>query len=291
LTSLRIFQVQEIGDAAAVQAPVDSQCSAGSAAGERGMNEIIALDSVSVAFGPEVVYDKLSFSVLDGEFLCILGPSGCGKSTLLRVVGDLLGVDSGSVMVADAPAAESWQEIAYVFQSPRLLPWRNAEENVVLGQQLRFGLKRSQSEMREKARELLDLVGLGRDRHKSPAMLSGGERQRVSIARALAVDPRIVLMDEPFSALDVYTRRRMRKEIIEIWKKTRKTIVFVTHEIDEALDLADRIVVLSAKPARMLETVVLKAPRPRDPNSNEMQTARRRLKQLLGVSDGEEVTT
>jgi len=255
------------------------------------MNEIISLDNVSVAFGPEVIYDRLSFSVVDGEFLCILGPSGCGKSTLLRVVGDLLGVDTGTVMVADAPASESWQEIAYVFQSPRLLPWRNAEENVILGQQLRFGGKRSQAEMRAKARELLDLVGLGRDRHKSPAMLSGGERQRVSIARALAVDPRIILMDEPFSALDVHTRRRMRMEIIDIWKKTRKTIVFVTHEIDEALDLADRIVVLSAKPTRMLETVVLKSPRPRDPNSQEMQTARIRLKRLLGLSDDEEIAT
>jgi len=255
------------------------------------MNEIISLDNVSVAFGPEVIYDRLSFSVVDGEFLCILGPSGCGKSTLLRVVGDLLGVDTGTVMVADAPASESWQEIAYVFQSPRLLPWRNAEENVILGQQLRFGGKRSQAEMRAKARELLDLVGLGRDRHKSPAMLSGGERQRVSIARALAVDPRIILMDEPFSALDVHTRRRMRMEIIDIWKKTRKTIVFVTHEIDEALDLADRIVVLSAKPTRMLETVVLKSPRPRDPNSQEIQTARTSLKRLLGLSDDEEIAT
>lgn len=255
------------------------------------MNEIISLDDVSIAFGPEVIYDRLSFSVIDGEFLCILGPSGCGKSTLLRVVGDLLGVDTGSVTVAGAPAAESWQEIAYVFQSPRLLPWRNAEENVILGQQLRFGRSRGQGEMREKAKALLDLVGLGRDTHKSPAMLSGGERQRVAIARALAVDPRIVLMDEPFSALDVHTRRRMRTEIIEIWQKTGKTIVFVTHEIEEALELADRIVVLSAKPTRMLETVEIKVPRPRNPNAAEMLAARTRLKHLLGVSDGEDVAT
>jgi NitT/TauT family transport system ATP-binding protein len=255
------------------------------------MNEIISLDSVSVAFGPEVIYDRLSFSVVDGEFLCILGPSGCGKSTLLRVIGDLLSVDTGQVTVAGAPAAQAWQEIAYVFQSPRLLPWRNAEENVILGQQLRFGNKRSRAEMRDKTRALLDLVGLGRDGHKSPAMLSGGERQRVSIARALAVDPRIILMGEPFSALDVHTRRRMRMEIIDIWKKTGKTIVFVTHEIDEALELADRIVVLSAKPTRMLETLQIRTPRPRAPSSAEIETARTRLKRLLGVSDGEEVAT
>lgn len=253
------------------------------------MSEIIALNDVSIAFGSEVVYDRLSFSVIDGEFLCILGPSGCGKSTLLRVVGDLLGIDEGTVIVAGAPASESWQEIAYVFQSPRLLPWRNAEENVVLGQQLRFGRSRTKAEMHQKAVKLLELVGLGRDRHKSPMMLSGGERQRVSIARALAVDPRIVLMDEPFSALDVQTRRHMRSEIIEIWKKTEKTIVFVTHEIDEALELADRIVVLSAKPTRMLETVALTAPRPRDLNAPEIQAARNKLKRLLGVPDGEDI--
>jgi len=248
------------------------------------MTAIIELDNVSVAFQREVVYDRLSFSVNDGEFLCIVGPSGCGKSTLLRVIGDLLGVDMGGVTVASSPAAKAWQEIAYVFQSPRLLPWRDAEANVILGQQLRFGRGRGMSEMRDKARALLELVGLGRDMHKYPAMLSGGERQRVSIARALAVEPRIVLMDEPFSALDVTTRRRMRAEIVEIWKKTGKTIVFVTHEIDEALELADRVVVLSAKPTRVLETVSLTAPRPRNLASPELNAARGKLSQLLGLS-------
>ena len=248
------------------------------------MTEIISLNNVSVAFGPEVIYDRLSFSVIDGEFLCILGPSGCGKSTLLRVVGDLLGVDAGSVMVANAPASEAWQDIAYVFQSPRLLPWR-------LGQQLRFASKRTQAEMRQKATALLELVGLGRDSHKFPAMLSGGERQRVSIARALSVDPRIVLMDEPFSALDPNTRRRMRSEIIDIWRRTGKTIVFVTHEIDEALELADRIVVLSAKPTRMLRTLEVKTVRPRDLNSAALRATRTELKQLLGVVESEETAS
>jgi NitT/TauT family transport system ATP-binding protein len=251
------------------------------------VTEIISLNDVSVAFGPEVIYDRLSFSVIDSEFLCILGPSGCGKSTLLRVVGDLLGVDTGSVMVANAPASAAWQDIAYVFQSPRLLPWRNAEQNVVLGQQLRFAGQRRQAEMRQKAAALLDLVGLGRDSHKFPAMLSGGERQRVSIARALAVDPRIVLMDEPFSAL----RRRMRAEIIDIWQRTGKTIVFVTDEIDEALELADRIVVLSAKPTRMLRTLELNMARPRDLNGAAARAARAELKQLLGVFESEETAS
>jgi NitT/TauT family transport system ATP-binding protein len=249
------------------------------------MGDIVALNEVSVAFGPEVIYDRLTFSVVDGEFLCILGPSGCGKSTLLRVIGDLLKIDEGSVTVAGKEAPSAWQEIAYVFQSPRLLPWRNAEDNVILAPQLRFGRRVARAETRERARALLRLVGLGNDTHKMPAMLSGGERQRVAIARALAVDPRIILMDEPFSALDLKTRRRMREEIVEIWKKTAKTIIFVTHEIEEALELADRIVVLSPKPTSVLSIVPIEDPRPRDLRSARLQTVRQRLRQLIGVEE------
>jgi NitT/TauT family transport system ATP-binding protein len=251
------------------------------------MSAIVALYEVSVAFGPEVIYDRLSFSVVDGEFLCILGPSGCGKSTLLRVIGDLLETDAGDVAVAGKPAAEAWREIAYVFQSPRLLPWRTAEDNVILGAQLRFG-GRARLEQRERARALLKLVGLGADTHKMPAMLSGGERQRVAIARALMVDPRIVLMDEPFSALDLKTRRRMRQEIVEIWKKTGKTIIFVTHEIEEAIELADRIIVLSAKPTSVQSVVGIDEARPRDLAAENLKAIRQRLRHLIGVEDAAE---
>jgi NitT/TauT family transport system ATP-binding protein len=251
------------------------------------MNDIVALNEVSVAFGPEVIYDKLTFSVVDGEFLCILGPSGCGKSTLLRVIGDLLEIDTGDVAVAGQPAADAWREIAYVFQSPRLLPWRNAEDNVILGAQLRFGRRADRAKIRAQARSLLGLVGLGGDTHKMPAMLSGGERQRVAIARALAVDPRIVLMDEPFSALDLKTRRRMRQEIVDIWRKTGKTIIFVTHEIEEAIELADRIIVLSPKPTTVLSVVGIDEPRPRNLHSEKLEAVRQRLRQLIGVEEAE----
>lgn len=251
----------------------------------------VELKSISVAFGREVIYDRLSFTVEDGEFLCILGPSGCGKSTLLRVIGDLLKVDEGRVQVRGRPAAEGWQDIAYVFQSPRLLPWRTAEDNVILGNQLRFGRQKAKPELRALARSLLDLVGLGRDAHKMPAMLSGGERQRVAIARALAVDPQIILMDEPFSALDVRTRRHMREEIVAIWRKTRKTIVFVTHEIDEAIDLADRIVVLSPKPTSVLDVIEIDAARPRDLESAQVQNIRQRLRALIGIDADHESRT
>lgn len=242
---------------------------------------IVALRDVTVAFGAETIYDRMTFSIEEGEFLCIVGPSGCGKSTLLRVIGDLLKVDVGAVEIAGRPASENWREIAYVFQSPRLLAWRDALENVVLAQQLRFGRARSKAAMRQKARELLELVGLSRDMRKMPAMLSGGERQRVAIARALSVDPRIILMDEPFSALDINTRARMQREIIDIWKKTGKTVVFVTHDIDEAIELADRIVTLSPKPASVIDVSRIDAPRPRNHRAPEVEALREHLKDLL----------
>ncbi len=247
--------------------------------------DIIALERVCLAFGRERIYQDLSLSVRDGEFLCITGPSGCGKSTLLRIVGDLLKIDAGRVDVDGRPAREAWDEIAYVFQSPRLLPWRNAQQNVVLGQQLRFGRRMKRAAMEARAAALLELVGLGRDRLKMPGMLSGGERQRVAIARALAVEPRIVLMDEPFSALDLNTRRRMRSEIVDIWRKSGKTIVFVTHEVDEAVELADRIVVLSRKPGGVREVIEVAAERPRGGGDGEVRAVRARLEELLGEEE------
>ena len=216
-----------------------------------------------------------------GEFVCLLGPSGCGKSTALRIIGDLLPPGAGRVLVNGKAPVASWSDIAFVFQSPRLAPWRNALTNVLLGAELRFG--RAEAKKRAgKARDLLALVGLADSAHKFPLMLSGGERQRVAIARALAVDPSIVLMDEPFSALDPNTRRRLRAEIERIWQETAKTIVFVTHDIDEALILADRIVLMSNKPTRVLETIPVTAPRPRDIDAEpSLRAMRERLVTLF----------
>jgi NitT/TauT family transport system ATP-binding protein len=251
---------------------------------------VIEFSDVAVRFGGQVVYSGLSFAVRDGEFLCILGPSGCGKSTTLRVIGGLLAAESGAVRVDGRSPAEAWEEIAYVFQSPRLVPWRDALGNVVLAMELRWGAggrgRGGKEAMRGRARELLDLVGLAADGHKYPRMLSGGERQRVAIARALAVEPRIILMDEPFAALDVATRRRMREEIVAIWQRTRKTVVFVTHDVDEALALADRVLLFSNKPARILETLAIAAPRPRALESDaELARHRARLHSLFADVD------
>ena len=238
---------------------------------------LIELCDIRLALGGHDIYESLSFNVGPGELLCILGPSGCGKSTLLRLIGDLIKPTSGEIRIGGRSPAEAWEKFAYVFQSPRLVPWRTALDNVTLSLQLRFGGK-IDAARREKAVSLLRLVGLENDRHKFPLMLSGGERQRVALARALAVDPEIILMDEPLSALDINTRQRLRREILQIWQVTGKTIIFVTHDIDDALTLADRVLLLSPKPSRILEAIRIDAPRPRRlDTSPELQSIRSTL--------------
>ena len=245
------------------------------------MKTAISFENVGLTLGGERIYDSVDFTVGEGEFVCLLGPSGCGKSTSLRIIGDLLRADSGRVLVNGRAPAEGWSEIAFVFQSPRLAPWRSALANVLLGAELRFG-KAAAKQREARARDLLALVGLSDSAAKYPLMLSGGERQRVAIARALAVDPAIILLDEPFSALDPNTRQRLRAEIERIWLETKKTILFVTHDIDEALVLADRIVLLSNKPTRVLEDIRVAAPRPRDLNADQdLRAIKARLQDLF----------
>ena len=224
----------------------------------------IAFSGVELQLGGSTIYADLSFAVGSGEFVCLLGPSGCGKSSALRLIGGLLPYQGGDVRVEGLAPKQAWQRLAYVFQAPRLLPWKDALDNAAFGLEMRkpeLGLPAR----RRRAMDELARVGLAADAGKMPAMLSGGERQRVAIARALALDPDIVLMDEPFSALDHTTRSRLRHQIVELWQETGKTVLFVTHDIDEALYLADRIIVLSNKPATVREVVTVTAPRPRDP--------------------------
>ena len=222
----------------------------------------IRLDRVTVRFtterGTVTALEGIDLAVRPGGFVTLLGPSGCGKSTLLRVVADLIPPTSGAVRVlgGTASAARERRDIGFVFQDAALLPWRTALQNVELP--LEVGRARPG---KRSPRELLELVGLGGWENAFPHELSGGMRQRVSIARALANDPKLLLMDEPFGALDAQTREILQGELIEIHVRTRKTILFVTHDLDEAVLLADRVVVMQHGSVQEIMDVSL--PRPR----------------------------
>ena len=245
------------------------------------MISYITFENVCVAYGSETVFDDLNFSVRSGEFLCLLGPSGCGKSTTLRLMSGLLSPHRGKIRVGGRDPKAASEDFAFVFQSPRLVSWRDALRNVTLASELRNG-SGSRKANESRAAALLNLVGLTGEKAKRAGDLSGGERQRVAIARALQVDPLTILMDEPFSALDLRTREVMRREIIALWEQQKKTIVFVTHDIDEALFLADRIIVFSRKPTRILDTIEVTIPRLRDQEKNaQIQQLRGRIYQLL----------
>jgi NitT/TauT family transport system ATP-binding protein len=241
----------------------------------------ISFDRVRLQLGGVPIYDGLSFDVRPGEFVCLLGPSGCGKSTALRVIGDLLKADAGIVLVEGMNPSAAWDRLAFVFQSPRLLPWKDALDNAAFGLEMRVPAM-PPAERRGRAQWQLERMGLGADIHKMPIMLSGGERQRVAIARALALEPNIILMDEPFSALDPNTRQRLRQQLVDLWQESGRTVLFVTHDVDEALYLADRVIVLSPKPARVVSVVAVNAPRPRQIDSdNDLRQVRRDLIHLF----------
>src|SRR5262245_917845 len=191
----------------------------------------------------------IDFAVERGRFVSIIGPSGCGKSTLLRIIDGLIRPDSGRVLVDGAEVTEPGYDRAVVFQYFGLYPWRNVLDNVAFGLELQHVPK---AERRRRSLANIKLVGLQGFEHHYPHELSGGMRQRVGLARALTLDPDIILMDEPFSAVDEQTRELLQHELLELWAKTRKTIIFVTHSIDEAVYMSDRIIVLSARPGRII---------------------------------------
>jgi NitT/TauT family transport system ATP-binding protein len=214
----------------------------------------------ATATGPLLALDAVSFAIEEGEFVSLVGPSGCGKSTLLSILGGLEASTDGALVMLSEPLTRPRRDIGMMFQTPVLFPWRTIRENVRLPG-LILGLDRA--EQARRADELLAMVGLAGFEDRYPAELSGGMRQRVALARLLAHDPRVLLMDEPFGALDEFTRETMNLELLRIWERTRKTVVFVTHNIGEAVFLSDRVFVMTPRPGRLAGIVPVDLPRPR----------------------------
>ncbi len=224
----------------------------------------LRVDEVSKTFHRRddslLVLDRISFDVRAGEFFVIVGPSGCGKTTFLRIVQGLDTPSAGRILLSGKPLTGPGPDRGFVFQNDSLFPWRTVLRNVTFGNELR-GEPRAQSE--RNARGIISLVGLAGFEGHHPHELSGGMRQRVNLARAVSVDPDILLMDEPFASLDALTREAMQQELLRIVAETGKTVLFITHQIDEAVLLADRIAVFSARPGRLMRTIDVDLPRPR----------------------------
>lgn len=224
------------------------------------------------------VLDHLTFDVRDKEFVCILGSSGCGKTTLLRLIAGLDLALSGSIQLDGETITGTNPKVGMVFQEYSLFPWRSVIDNIAFGLEMK-GMSRE--ERYRAAEKYLALVNLTQFRDSYPSELSGGMRQRVAVARALALDPVLLLMDEPFGALDAQTRNKLQHELLEIWEKTKKTVVFITHSVDEAVFLSDRIIVLTPRPGRICRIFPVELPRPRDRTSVEFAQVRRDVLDLI----------
>ena len=232
-----------------------------------------------------IALSNVSFTVADGEFVSIVGPSGCGKSTLLKIMAGLLGQTSGDLTVAGRPVTGPSEQVGVVFQQPVLLPWRTIIENVLFPAEIRH----AKPELyRGRALALIEMAGLKGFENRYPHELSGGMQQRAAIVRALVQDPKLLLMDEPFGALDALTREQMNVETLKIWAASRKTIVFVTHSIAEAVFLSDRVFVMTPRPGELAEIIEIDLPRPRSLamiNSDRFGTYAGRIRKLLNAKE------
>ncbi|WP_435195627.1 ABC transporter ATP-binding protein [Natronomonas sp. EA1] len=243
----------------------------------------VSVDRVSKSFedGAVQALKDVDFAVENGEFVCIVGPSGCGKTTLFRIIAGLDDATSGEVLLSGDPVTEPTPELGIVFQEYHLFPWRTVRENIA------FGLEQQglgKAERAKRVDELIELVGLTGFGDTYPADLSGGMKQRVGIARALAVDPELLLMDEPFGAVDAQTRDMLHDELLDVWSKTGKTVLFVTHDVEEAVTLADRIVVMSRGPGSVREIVDVDLPRPRSRTDDAFAEVQEHVLRLIQES-------
>src|SRR6516162_314264 len=228
---------------------------------------------------PVHVLERINVEVRHGEFVCFVGPSGCGKSTLLNIVGGFLTATRGELLVEGEPVRGPDPRRIFVFQENGGFPWLTVQDNIGFGL-----LGKTRAERQRIVRHYTEMVGLTGFERSYPRELSGGMRQRVEIARALAANPDIIYMDEPFGALDFLTRLKMRADLVRTWQEERKTILFVTHDIEEAVQLADRVMVMSRRPATVQEVVAVDLPRPRDLDSREYLATRDRIFATMGLS-------
>ncbi len=226
----------------------------------------VSCEGVTKRFGSELILDNVSFELTQGSFTSLVGPSGCGKTTLLRIIAGLERADAGELVMGDATSGQPGVKpsLAVVVQQGSLFPWKSVRRNVAFGLELAGVDRATIAERVDRTLEMVHLTGTAK---KFPYQLSGGMQQRVGIARALALDPDILLMDEPFASVDAQTREELHDELLEIWERTRKTVLFVTHSIDEALVLSDEVVVMGARPGRILRRFDVDLPRPRTEES------------------------
>jgi ABC-type nitrate/sulfonate/bicarbonate transport system ATPase subunit len=246
------------------------------------MNGAISLAKVDVdashRYGPLLVHDGLKFSVAPNEFVCICGPSGCGKTTLLDMLAGILAPSSGHVLIDGTRANPKEHSISFVFQEPSTFPWLTVSQNVATGLNIKGG---PADQVRSKVANIIEIVGLKGFEDYYPHQISGGMKQRVAIARAFATEADLILMDEPFVSLDQPTREHMQREVLDIWRHMKRTVIFVTHNLEEAVYLADRVLILSAKPARIVAQLPIPLQHPRDPLSAEFTEIRSKCVQWL----------
>lgn len=241
--------------------------------------EIQHVSKIFKGAGQDVVALKdIDINIPQGQFVCLLGPSGCGKSTLLNAIAGFSLPTEGRVLVSGAEVFEPGPDRGMVFQEYALFPWMTVEDNITFGLKIK---NVSEEQIEAQLKQLLDTLKLADFRRRFPKDLSGGMRQRVAIARVLALDPPIMLMDEPFGALDALTRRSLQDELLKIWSELRKTVVFVTHSIEEAIYLADRIVVMSYRPGTVKKDVTVEIARPRNPADADFNALKRELSQMV----------
>jgi len=244
----------------------------------RAGGEKVLVD-VTQRFGDLVVLDRLRFSIAANEFVCVLGKSGCGKTTVANLLAGLLPCSEGAVTIDGVSADPRRHELAFVFQEPSLWPWRTVRDNIRIGLEIK---RVPAPELERRVADMIELVGLRGFETYYPYQISGGMKQRVAIARAFAVDADLILMDEPFAALDEQTRHGMQAEVLRIWERKKTTVVFVTHNLEEAIYLAERIIVLTEKPTRIKASLDVELPRPRDYAHPGFIALRKRLGELMG---------